>query len=65
MKIMNNTWGTVEKMARDRQKWRTALLLPYKQLHVYSSSLKTWKNRSYWEGYDDKMLDCTATSAYL
>ena len=23
MKTMNNTWGTVEKMAKDRQKWRT------------------------------------------
>jgi hypothetical protein len=23
MKIMNNTWETVEKMAKNRQKWRT------------------------------------------
>ena len=23
MKIKNNTWETVEKMAKDRQKWRT------------------------------------------
>jgi hypothetical protein len=23
MKTMNNTWGTVEMMAKDRQKWRT------------------------------------------
>lgn len=23
LKIMNNTWGTVEKMAKERQKWRT------------------------------------------
>jgi hypothetical protein len=23
MKTMNNTWGTVEKMAKGRQKWRT------------------------------------------
>jgi hypothetical protein len=22
MKTMNNTWGTVEKMAKNRQKWR-------------------------------------------
>ena len=23
LKTMNKTWGTVEKMAKDRQKWRT------------------------------------------
>ena len=23
LKSMNNSWGTIEKMAKDRQKWRT------------------------------------------
>ena len=23
LKSLNNTWGTIEKMAKDRQKWRT------------------------------------------